>query len=121
MAQQIDQVLAPTSTADATTQDLINYEVPLQSMLSVDVEVFAYRNQTNRAYWKIHATGSRANGSASALGTPTEERKRNDSGASTWSAQVLLSGNNFVVRITGQASTTINWMVKAIITINTPE
>jgi hypothetical protein len=121
MSQTIDSAIIPVSTTDATPQDLLNYEVPLQSMLGMDVEVYAYRNQTNRAYWKIHAVGSRANGNASALGTPTEERKRNDSGASTWSAQVLLSGNNLVIRITGQASTTISWMVKANITINTPE
>jgi len=121
MSQTIDVVNVPAQTTDATTQDLLNYEVPPLSMLLVDVEVVAYRNQTNRAYWKIHAVGSRAGGAASALGAPTEERKRNDAGASGWTAQILLVGNAIVVRIGGQASTTIDWLVTARITINTPE
>lgn len=121
MSQMIDSAIIPTSTADATSQDLLSYEVPPLSMLAVDVEIFAYRNQTNRAYWKIHAVGSRANGSASALGVPTEERKRNDAGAAGWTAQIVLVGDAIVVRISGQASTNINWLIAAKITINTPE
>ncbi len=121
MPQQIDSQVIPVATSDATTQDLLNYEVPPLSMLAVDVEIMAYRNQTNRAYWKIHAVGSRAGGGATALGAPTEERKRNDAGASGWTAVIVLVDNAIVVRIGGQASTNINWMVKAILTISTPE
>lgn len=121
MPQMIDSAVLPVRTTDATTQDLLSYEVPLQSMLAIDVEIFAYRNQTNRAYWKIHAAGSRASGNASALGTPTEERQRNDAGASGWTAQILLVDNVIIVRIGGQAATTVDWLVSAKITVNTPE
>lgn len=121
MPQTNDQRTIPVTTTDATPQDLLSYEVPLQSMLAVDVEIMAYRNQTNRAYWKIHAVGSRANGSATALGTPTEERHRNDAGAAGWAAAIVLVNDAVVVRITGQASVDIDWMVTAQIKISTPE
>jgi hypothetical protein len=121
MSQTTDIVGSAHQSTDATTQDVLNYEVPLLSMLAVEVEVFAYRNQSNRAYWKIHAVGSRASGNASALGSPTEERKRNDAGASAWAVQIVLVDNNMVVRTTGQAGVTVNWLVTARIIINTPD
>ena len=121
MSQQIDQAIRTAHTTDATAQDLLNYDVPLASMLLVDVEVCAYRNQSNRAYWKIHAVGSRANGSATALGAPTEERHRNDAGASGWTAVIVLLNDQVVVRISGQAAIAIDWLIKATITIITPE
>lgn len=122
MAQTIDSMIQTVVTTDASNQDLFNYEVPPLSMLAVEVEVFAYRNQTNRSCWKFRAVGSRASGSASALGSPVDVVPRvNDAGASAWDAQILLSGNNLIVRLNGQASATITWLVSARIVINTPD
>lgn len=121
MPQAIESHIIPASTSDATAIDLLSYEVPLHSMIAVDVEIMAYRNQANRAYWKIHAVGSRANGSASALQAPVEERKRNDAGAAGWTAAILLVNDAIVVRIGGQAAIDISWMIKAVLTISTPE
>lgn len=105
-------------TTDATAYQLAGYQnsstIYMNNLDISDHYVFtAYAigtDYTDTAAWEFKGVVRRV-GSATPtfIGTPSKSSVAATSGASTWDADIVVTGNAFTIEVTGEASKTITW------------
>lgn len=107
----IDIPVKYRKTTDATPITL-TYTPPTTSTGRLTVVVTA-TNGTSVKVWNLWVQVKRGAGNVSIVGAVVNPiATQGDAGASTWTAAVTVSGANVVLTLTGQAATTIHWLVE---------
>lgn len=115
----VDQRLRTTSATAteiwrATLAQLTLYRARLE-LLGVDA------GNGNARYIQATVVAKRVGAGAVLVGAPSVVVNVQDAGASTWAITANVSGNDFVVTVTGQAGRTIDWRLSGSITSFAPE
>lgn len=116
--------LAPTSTGvittDATPTVAATYDTSLWTNAAFNciIQVLGYDTVgfNEVGGYVIAATFKREAGSLAIVGTATALHTAENTAA--WAAAATASGNNITITVTGAAATTVQWIVKADITVN---
>lgn len=105
------------TTTDASVTPVTTYAMTDNTAVLVVAEVCAMESDgSDRASFVINALVYRDGGVATVQGAATISTAAS-AGAGTWVAQVNVDGgNSVIVRVAGQAATTINWTVQMKIT-----
>lgn len=103
----------PTQLYRATLAQLTGYRATL-TLIAVDAGNGAVRTIEARV------TAKRLTGGALLVGTPTVLSDQQDSGTSAWAITAAVSGNDFVVTVTGAAGRNIDWQIAGDVVSFTP-
>jgi len=114
----IDQRLRTTNATPAelwraTLAQRTGYRATL-TLIAVDAGNGAVRTLEARV------TAKRLTGSALLVGTPVVVSDQQDSGTSAWAITAAVSGNDFVVTVTGAAGRNIDWQLAGDVVSFTP-
>lgn len=114
----IDQRLRTTSATPAelwraTLAQRTGYRATL-TLIAVDAGNGAVRTIEARV------TAKRLTGGALLVGTPVVVSDQQDSGTSAWAITAAVSGNDFVVTVTGAAGRNIDWQLAGDVVSFTP-
>jgi len=121
MSQSIERKVLFQTTTGVTPTDVVIVTVPASSIVSVTAHVLARTSGGVRASWALYGSLGREGGGASLISIALDLiSPRKDVGATTWAAVIDASGNDTLVKVTGQISTTITWIIVAEIVIYTP-
>jgi hypothetical protein len=104
---------APTEIYRATLRPMTGYRA-LGTLLGVD----AGNGDLRQVYASIVA--KRLNAGALLVGPPVVIANHQDAGASAWALSASVSGNDFVIAVTGAAGRTIDWLLDGSIVSFTP-
>lgn len=108
-------------TTDTTPVNIGAFTIPVNSIATMSADVTARTSGGVRATWKMYGSAGREEGDASIIsGILNIVSPRKDLAASLWNASIGLSGNDFVVTVTGGLATTITWTIVTTVTIHTP-
>jgi len=104
-------------TTNATSTEIARTKVPSNSILEIQFYLFATKtDKTAAKRWRCEVTLSRADNGptwwTNAIVDITAPRNAG-AGTATWNRSGALSGNEFVLSVTGAASTTIQWSMLA--------
>ena len=103
---RVDEVIPSVQTTDATPTTLYSKSLDTNTLIAVEATVVG-RNASYRGFYKVAACVYRASGSAAIQGSVAViASAENDAGLD---ATIAVSGNDFVVQVTGIAASTINW------------
>jgi hypothetical protein len=108
------------TTTDATVTTLQTYAMPDNSMVVIEAYAIAKKPTTTTcAFFAYRHAFYRSGGAPTAVGALEDMSSRPNGTA--WALDIAASGNSILVRVTGQAATTIKWNtnVKALITTDT--
>lgn len=110
-SSRIRSILAETTTSDATAATLLAYTLGDNLTARFTGTVTAFRQQTGDSYGIDFVVQYRRTGGAapSIVGSYHASAADNTAGAASWSVAVDASGNDVRVRVTGQASATVQW------------
>ncbi len=113
--------LVPLATTGATTTTILSYPVQVNTMIDFAVTVTgrrtggvsgtagdAYRANLAATYQRIGTAGPTLVGAAA-----TETSKRTNGGGSGYASSLSVSSNNILIRVTGVATTNIDWTARA--------
>ena len=114
----IDQRIRTTNATPAelwraTLAQRTGYRATL-TLIAVDAGNGAVRTIEARV------TAKRLTGGALLVGTPTVLSDQQDSGTSAWAITAAVSGNDFVVTVTGAAGRNIDWQIAGDVVSFTP-
>jgi hypothetical protein len=108
---------ATVQTTDATATTLRTESVTDDSLKFCVLRVAARALNGDSAVWVIEGGAKRdGGGGVSLVGGYFHQRRLADTDHNPWSVVVKASGNNLVVEVKGQASTTIDWCVQGRVT-----
>jgi hypothetical protein len=107
----VKSTLLPVQTTDATATTLVSYDAPDGRAIDYTASVLGYRPSNGDTYRiDLGVTYKRFGGGAPTIvGSLFTANERADAGAATWDATIDVSSNTVRVRVTGEASATINW------------
>src|SRR5262245_39112452 len=99
-----------TVTTDATPTEMVVAEIPERTMVTANLYLGAI-SDPGLDTWGAEASrvAKRGQSSPSLVGIIGLIINQRDLGATTWAAALDVVGNNLVVRVTGQAGTSITW------------
>ena len=101
-------IAADVQTTDATVTTLASGTVATNTMLTIEVDVTAKQSTfTNTAGYKRIATARDSGGILNLVGTVTAPHTVE--AVAGWDCTIDVSANDWRVRVTGAAATTINW------------
>jgi putative hemolysin len=96
------------TTNDATPTTLKSVAVPNNQSITMYADIVAAKADYSAAIGgNVEATARRAGGSLTLVGAPVVNLNT-DSGGSP-DLNIVVSGNNFILQVTGEAATTYNW------------
>jgi hypothetical protein len=103
------------TTTDGSTATGAQYTLPDNSTIKLDAIVVARRTDAGftdqTAQFNLSMGYVTYNSNTTEVGTVTISDTRNTTGATTWTATIDRSSNIARVRVTGEASKTINWFI----------
>lgn len=100
-------------TTDATPLDLATIPMEAGESLVIEVSISGRRTATDdAASYLIGAGAMRGAAGGAAVNGVTLVVARETLGATTWDAAIVASGNDIIIRVTGQAAATIDWRVE---------
>ena len=114
--------LVRATTLDATPLTVAVYELPEVSVGLFVARVVARTAAGVRGAWMISAAVERGTGGGASLVGVAQDLMvaQTDVAAVTWDATMDAAGTEARVRVTGQASTTIDWAVLLLPMVNVP-
>ena len=120
-----DQKTAAVQTTDATLTTIATIPITASSTTVIEAIVTALQSTfANGRIWQF-ILGARDNGGVSAIlgtlqGLLNGLLGQGDVGSNAWTADLIISGTNVLIRVTGLVATTINWRVDYKIRTHTP-
>jgi len=117
-----DLASATVQTVDATVTSIITYALPDATVANFVVNVEARRPSNGDSHMFQVGVGAKrhAGGAAALVGVGVDLLNQTDAGAATWVVAFAVSGNNVLVRVTGQGFVTIEWMAILSVDLYTP-
>lgn len=103
----------PTELYRATLASLTGYRASL-TLIAVDAGNGAVRTIEARV------TAKRLNAGAVLVGSPVVVSDQQDSGTATWGIAASVSGNDFIITVTGAAGRNIDWLLDGQVVSFTP-
>ena len=101
------------TTTDATVTTVSTIPIENDAVRSLFIFVVGRRQATgdSATYVITGAVKRSASGAATIVGLMTIFA-REDVGATTWNANVVVSGNDMLIQVQGQAAATVDWRVE---------
>jgi hypothetical protein len=116
-----ERYLTAIRTTGVTPITAANFTLPASCVAEMKADVLARTSGGVRAVFKIFGSAGREGAGATLISTALDIiSARKDAGATTWLAAVVITGNDIAVEITGQISTTIDWLIHADVIIFVP-
>lgn len=101
---------ATVQTTDATQTTLATYTIPTDDERVITARVRAHEDATDDSYWYVTTVGVKnVGGTASLIGSESVSTG-GDAGTSSWDVEIDVSGATARIRVTGEASHTIDWV-----------
>lgn len=116
----LDWRVGTGQTTSNGTVDLITYAVPANSNASVKVRVQLYNTTPAGGALELNGSFTRTSGNVAADNTTVSVGSILAVALATASVAIVVSGSSVIVRATGVAATTIEWMAEAKINVYTP-
>ncbi len=111
--QQILNELGRVQTTDATQTTVLTVPFPPDSLCAFDLTIIACTDALVAASFDMKGSAKRiGSGNVGFVGGAQPQplqTPQKDAGASTWSVNFGASGGNALIRVTGQAATSIRW------------
>lgn len=102
------------TTVGATTADLCTIDAGgTAGCYTLQVQVVGFDSGTPSGASYVLTNGIRTTGAAAALTGTTDKTVNEEAAIATANADIVVSGNNIIVRVTGVAGLTINWVSRA--------
>lgn len=122
MANKIlDWVTGTGQTIGAVTSDLITFAVPVSSNVNFKLRVQMYQSTTPAGgCFELNGSFTRAAGAPVADAATLAIGNVLNAVLATASVAFVISGNNVIVRATGIALLTIEWMAEGKVNVYTP-
>jgi hypothetical protein len=100
------------TTASASPTNTVVFNLPDNTSTKLDILVVA-RNTAAAQSAQFNMTMGyvRFGGSPVAIGGVTSSDPRSTAGATTWTSTIIVSSNDAIVQVTGEAGKTINWFI----------
>ena len=98
-------------TLDAIPLVAATIDLPPSSVGTVTVIVVARSPGGARGAWRLFVAGGRESAAPSAISPPVNVNTQLDIAAATWAVALIVTGNSIGIQLTGQAATTIDWLV----------
>lgn len=100
---------ASVQTTDATPTTLKSIAVAVNTAITVYADVVAAKSDYSAAIGgNIVGTARRAGGALTLVGSPIANINEDSGGSPTF--DLVVSGNDFILQVTGEAATTYNWV-----------
>lgn len=108
-------------TTNATPAELYRATLAQLTAYRARLELLAVDNGNgNVRYIEARVVVKRLNNGALMVETPAVIVNRQDAGASTWAITAAVSGNDFVITVTGQVGRNIDWLLNGSVGSYTP-
>ena len=108
MVQVEDQTEYTVTTTDATPTTLVSIAVTTNQAITMDGDIIAATSTFSAAIGgNFLATARRAGGGLTLVGSPVINLNEDSGGVPDFN--VVVSGNNLIVQVTGEVATTYNW------------